>query len=74
MAQNMAEASGPQHCWGPLGTPWPWLHGAPAVMAVLLCPSKAAAEGSLSAQAGTVMEGNGPTQLRCSARLSQRIN
>lgn len=77
VAQSTAEAGGPWHCWGPLGTPWLWqsqLHGAPAAMAVLLCPGMAAAEGSLSARGGTVTEGNGPTQPRCSARLSQHIN
>ena len=74
MAKSVAEAGGPQQC---LGTPWrwqSWLHGAPVAMAVLLCPSTVAAEGSWSARVGTITEGNGPTQPRCSVRLSQRIN
>lgn len=63
VAQSMAEAGGPWHCWGPLGTPWLWqsqLHRTPVAMAVLLCLSMVAVEGSWSAQSVTVMEGNGP--------------
>jgi len=77
VAESVAEAGGPRHCWQPLGTPRPWqsqLHGAPAAMAVLSCPSIAAVEGSWSARGGTVTEGSSPARARCSARLSQRIN